>query len=148
VSDNLTTVPLMLGKVSRQGLVVLLTRAASVVLGIASTILLSRLLGPSGFGEFRLGSVLVQLLTGFCVIGLDRALQRYLPILEARASGGSRSLLIRSSSLVVTSSLVFFVVLQLGAPALANFCFHSPEMINVIRACSIKHPRFAMLPFI
>ena len=148
MSDNLTTVPLLLHKVSRQGAVVLLSRAASVLLGVFATILLSRLLGPAGLGKFRLGSVVVQLLTGFSLIGLDRALLRYLPILEARATGGSRTLLLRSSSVVLITSLVLFIALQLGAPALANFYFHSPEMANVIRAFSYQLPVLAFFRFL
>ena len=138
----------MLRKVSRQGAVVLVSRVASVLLGLGSTILLSRLLGPSGLGKFRLGSVVVQLLTGCCLIGLDRALPRYLPILEARAAGGSRTLLIRSSGVVVTISLILFVALQMGAPFLANFYFHSPEMANVIRAFSYQLPVLALFRFL
>ena len=138
----------MLRKVSRQGAVVLISRAAAVILGVASTILLGRLLGPAGLGKFRLGSVMVQLLTGFCLLGLDRALMRYLPVLEARGLGGSRNLLLRSTGVVFTISLALFALLQLAAPALANFYFHSPQMTNVIRAFSYQVPIFALFRFL
>ena len=138
----------MLRKVSRQGAVVLISRAAAVLLGIGSTVLLSRLLGPVGLGKFRLGSVLVQLVTGFCLIGLDRALMRYLPLLEARGIGGSRKLVLRTGALVLTISLALFAALQFAAPLLANFYFRSPDMTNVIRAFSYQIPVFALFRFL
>jgi O-antigen/teichoic acid export membrane protein len=138
----------MLHKVSRQGAVVLLSRGASLFLGIASTVLLSRLLGPAGFGKFRLGSVVVQLVTAFCVLGLDRALFRYLPILEARGEGGSRALLIRSSGLVFAIALACSVALLLAAPIFATSYFHSPGMTDVLRAFSFQLPVFALFRFL
>src|SRR5437870_13259545 len=129
----------MLGKVSRQGAVVLLTRGAALVLGVTSTILLSRLLGPDGLGKFRLGSVLVQLLTAFCVLGLDKALLRYLPVLEARGEKG-RGLLMAGSSLVFVISLALSAVLLLAAPVIATSYFHSPAMTDVIGLFSLQVP--------
>src|SRR5437763_12440434 len=109
----------MLHKVSRQGAVIMVSRGAAVLLGIGATIFLSRLLGPSGFGKFRLGSVAVQLMTGFCILGLDRALMRYLPMLEARGEGGSRALLLRSSAVVLGIAIACSIALLLAAPVLA-----------------------------
>jgi O-antigen/teichoic acid export membrane protein len=114
-----TTIEPMLGKVSRQGAVVFLTRGAALLLGITSTILLSRFLGTAGLGEFRLGSVVVQLVTAFCVLGLDKALLRYVPILEARGENGRR-LLIRGSSVVFVISLALSPVLLLTALTKCN----------------------------
>jgi O-antigen/teichoic acid export membrane protein len=136
----------MLGKVSRQGAVVFLTRGAALLLGITSTILLSRLLGPGGLGKFRLGSVVVQLVTAFCVLGMDRALLRYLPILEARGENGTK-LLITGSSAVFIMSLILSMVLLLAAPAVATFYFHSPEMTSVIRLFSLQVPVLALFRF-
>jgi O-antigen/teichoic acid export membrane protein len=137
----------MLHKVTRQGAVVLLSRGAAVLLGIAATIFLSRLLGPSGFGKFRLGSVAVQLVTGFCLLGLDRALLRYLPSLEARGEGGSRALLLRGTAVVLAIAIAFSVALLFAAPVLAISYFHSPEMTGVLRAFSFQLPVFALFRF-
>lgn len=142
-----TTIGPVLGKVSRQGAVVFLTRGAALLLGITSTILLSRLLGTAGLGEFRLGSVVVQLVTAFCVLGLDKALLRYVPILEARGENG-RGLLIRGSSVVFAISLVLSAVLFLAAPVLATSYFHSPEMTGVIRLFSLQVPVLALFRFL
>jgi len=138
----------VLSNVSRQGVVVLLTRGAALVLGIASTLLLSRLLGPTGLGQFRLGSVVVQLLTTVCLLGLDSGLLRYLPVLEARGGNGSRTLLARSSRVVIASSLVLFLALLLGAPALATYYFHSAEMANVMRVFSLQVPVLVIFRFL
>jgi O-antigen/teichoic acid export membrane protein len=141
------TVAPILGKVSRQGAVVFLTRGAALVLGITSTILLSRLLGPGGLGEFRLGSVLVQLVTAFCVLGLDKALLRYLPVLEACGEKG-RGLLVAGSSVVFIISLALSAVLLLTAPIIATSYFHSPAMTNVIRLFSLQVPVLALFRFL
>src|SRR5438093_5241683 len=142
-----TAIEPMLHKVSRQGAVVFLTRGAAFLLGITSTILLSRLLGTIGLGKFQLGSVVVQLVTGFCLLGLDKALLRYVPILEARGKTW-RSLLIRGSSLVFVISLVLSAVLLLAAPVLATSYFDSPEMTSVIRIFSFQIPVLVLFGFL
>jgi O-antigen/teichoic acid export membrane protein len=142
------TIGSVLSNVSRQGVVVLLTRGAAVFLGIATTILLSRLLGPTGLGQFRLGSVVVQVLTTFCLLGLDAGLLRYLPVLEARGKNGARTLLARSSRVVIASSLVLFLALLLGAPALATYYFHSSGMTNVMRVFSFQVPVLILFRFL
>src|SRR6476619_1144043 len=95
----------MLQQVSLQGVIVLFTRGAALVLGLASSVFLGRLLGPAGYGEFRIGSVVVTLLTSFCLLGQDRALFRYLPMLEMHGKAGARGLLMRASRFVFALSL-------------------------------------------
>jgi O-antigen/teichoic acid export membrane protein len=138
----------VLNNVSRQGVVVLLTRAAALVLGITTTLLLSRLLGPTGLGQFRLGSVVVQLLTTFCLLGLDAGLSRYLPVLEANGGNGSRALLVRSSRVAIAISLALSLALLFAAPALATYYFHSPEMTNVMRVFSLQVPVLVIFRFL
>ena len=138
----------VLHKVTRQGAVVFLSRGASVGLGIISMLFLSRLLGPTGLGKFRLGSVLVQLLTALCLLGMDRGLLRYLPVLETRGDGGSRTLLVRSTTLVVGLSLALSAALFLSAPALATYYFQSPGMTNILRVFSLQLPVFALFRFL
>jgi O-antigen/teichoic acid export membrane protein len=140
--------PALLGVVTRQSAVAFLSRGASFILGIVSIVLLSRLLGPIGLGKFRLGSAVVQLLTAFCVFGLDRGLLRYLPALEARGGRGSRALLLRSGGVVTAISLVFSALLLLGAPSLATYYFHSPPMAEVMRIFSLQIPVFALFRFL
>ena len=138
----------VLSKVSRQAVVVLLTRGASFFLGIASTILLSRLLGTAGLGQFQLGSVVVQLLTVVCLLGLDRGLLRYLPVLETQGGNGGRALLARSSRVVIGISLALSVALLLGAPLLATYYFHSPGMADVLRVFSFQVPVLVLFRFL
>ena len=143
-----TSIGSVLGNVSRQGVVVLLTTGRRTCLGIATTLLLSRLLGPAGLGQFRLGSVVVQLLTTFCLLGLDSGLLRYLPVLETQGGNGSRTLLARSSRVVITISLALSLALLLGAPALATYYFHSPGMTNVMRVFSLQVPVLVLFRFL
>jgi O-antigen/teichoic acid export membrane protein len=141
------TIGSVLSKVSRQAVVVLLSRGAALFFALASTILLSRLLGAAGLGQFQLGSVVVQLLTIFCLLGLDAGLVRYLPVLETHGGNGSRTLLARSSRVVIAISLALSVALLLGAPALATYYFHSPRMTNVLRVFSLQVPVLVLLRF-
>jgi O-antigen/teichoic acid export membrane protein len=142
------TIGSVLSKVSRQAVVVLLSRGASYLLALGSTILLSRLLGTAGLGQFRLGSVVVQLLSIFCLLGLDAALVRYLPVLETRGGNGSRTLLARSGRVVIAISLTLSVALLLGAPALATYYFHSLEMTNVLRVFTLQLPVLVLFRFL
>lgn len=143
-----TTVASVLNKVSRQGGVVLLTRCASFLLGIASAVLVSRLLGPVGLGKFRLGSVVVQLITTFCLLGLDKGLLRYLPILETEEGNRGRTLLARSGRVVIGISLALAVALLMGAPLLATYYFHSPGMADVLRMFSFQVPVLVLFRFL
>lgn len=138
----------MLQNVSRQGATVLVSRGALLVLGLACNILLSRTLGPDGLGRFQLGFVLVQVVTSFCILGLDKALMRYFPLLEAKGSGGRRMLLVQGTGVVVAISVIFSVALVLLAPALARSYFHSREMSGVVRMFCLYLPFFALVRFL
>lgn len=148
VNSKSTGTESILPKVSRQGATVLVSRGALLVLGLASNILLSRTLGPSGLGAYQLGFVLVQLVTSFCILGLDKALMRYLPLLEEKGQGGRRLLLFQGSGVVMAISLFFVTLLLLFAPTLANSYFHAQEMQGVVRAFCIYLPFFALARFL
>lgn len=138
----------ILQNISRQSATVLVSRGALLVLGLASNILLSRVLGPTGLGKYQLGYVLVQLVTSFCVLGLDKALMRYFPILQARGVGGRRLLLIQGAGAVIAISLAFSAVLLLLAPALAVSYFHSSDMKGVVQMFCLYLPFFALARFL
>jgi O-antigen/teichoic acid export membrane protein len=142
-----TTLPALIHNITRQGTVVLLTRGAALLLGFGVAIILARVLGPVGLGKFKLGSVVVALITTYCVLGLDRALLRYIPVLETRGGAGIRRLLLRSGGLVFALSLLFSGLLFVSAPVIADRYFHSPEMTGVLRMFSIQLPVLALLRF-
>lgn len=126
----------------------LVSRGAMLVLGLASNILLSRILGPIGLGKYQLGYVLVQLVTSFCVLGLDKALMRYFPILETRGVGGRRLLLFQGAGMVIAISLAFSAALLLLASVLARSYFHSPDMKGVVQMFCLYLPFFALARFL
>jgi O-antigen/teichoic acid export membrane protein len=138
----------ILQNVSRQGVTVLISRGGLLVLGLGSNILLSRILGPSGLGKYQLGYVLVQLVTSFCILGLDKALMRYLPLLETKKVGGRRLLFIQGTGTVIIISLAFALALLLLAPVLARSYFHSPDMNGVVRMFCLYLPFFALARFL
>jgi hypothetical protein len=59
--------------------------------------------------------VVVQLMTTFCLLGLDSGLPRYLPFLEARGGNGNRTLLVQGSRVAIAISLALSVGLLLAA---------------------------------
>lgn len=137
----------LLPKVSRQGATVLVSRGGLLIFGLASNILLSRTLGAAGLGRFQLGFVLVQLVTTFCILGLDKALMRYLPLLEVRGEGGGRRLLYQGTGVVLAISAVSCALLFLFAPTLASSYFHSEPMTGVLRVFCLYLPLFALFRF-
>jgi O-antigen/teichoic acid export membrane protein len=138
----------VLQNVSRQGATVLVSRGGLLVLGLASNILLSRILGPTGLGKYQLGYVLVQLVTSFCILGLDKALMRYIPLLETRGFGGRRLLFLQGTGTVVLISLGFSAALLLLAPRLAQSYFRAPDMQGVVRMFCLYLPFFALARFL
>jgi O-antigen/teichoic acid export membrane protein len=90
----------------------------------------------------------VQLLTTFCLLGLDRGLLRYLPILEIQGGNGGRALLARSSRVVFAIALALSVALLLSAPTLATYYFHSPGMTDVLRVFSFQLPVLGLFRFL
>jgi O-antigen/teichoic acid export membrane protein len=138
----------ILQNVSRQGVSVLVSRGGLLVLGLASNILLSRILGPTGLGRYQLGYVLVQLVASFCILGLDKSLMRYFPLLETKGIGGRRLLFIQGTGVVVAISAAFSAALLLLAPVLARSYFHSPDMNGVVRMFCLCLPFFALARFL
>src|SRR5205085_9330548 len=88
------------------------------------------------------------LVTTFCILGLDKALMRYFPILETKGGGGRRALLIQGTSVVLAISIAFSTALLFLAPALANSYFHSAEMREVVRVFCLYLPFFALARFL
>jgi O-antigen/teichoic acid export membrane protein len=134
--------------VARQSSTVTLGRGALLILGLGSNILLARTLGTAGVGKFQLGFVLVQLVTSFCILGLDKALMRYFPVLEANGQGGRRRLLYQGVGVVLTISVFFSAVLLISAPILATSYFHSDQMKDVVRMFCLYLPFFALVRFL
>jgi O-antigen/teichoic acid export membrane protein len=127
---------------------VLISRGGLLVLGLGSNILLSRILGPTGLGKYQLGYVLVQLVTSFCILGLDKALMRYIPLLETRGLGGRRRLFMQGTGTVILISLAFSAALLFFAPLLADSYFHSTDMSGVVRIFCLYLPFFALARFL
>jgi O-antigen/teichoic acid export membrane protein len=127
---------------------VLFSRGGLLVLGLAANILLSRILGPTDLGKYQLGYVLVQLAASFCILGLDKALMRYFPLLEARGIGGRKLLFIQGAWIVIAISLAFSTALLFIAPVLASSYFHSPDMKGVVRMFCLCLPFFALVRFL
>lgn len=131
--------------VTRQAAAVVLGKGAFFLIGLGINVLLARMLGAAALGQYQLGLVVAQLASSFCVLGQDKGLMRYLPVLEARCPEAKRTLFIRSLSFVLLASCVFSAVLYYGAPFLANHYFHSASMVTALRAYAFYLPILAMV---
>lgn len=63
----------------RQSLLMMFGNAAAQGFSAIALILISRMLGPSKFGEFSLGFAIALILNRFCDLGLSFAIQKYVP---------------------------------------------------------------------
>lgn len=68
----------------RQSLVVMFGNAAAQCFSAVALILISRLLGPSRFGEFSLGFALALILNRFSDLGLSFAVQKFIPKAQSK----------------------------------------------------------------
>lgn len=79
----------LIGLLSSQGLrqsfVVVVGNTAATAISAIALIVISRLLGPSAFGEFSVGFAVVLIMIRFCDLGLNSALQKYIPRADTSA---------------------------------------------------------------
>lgn len=135
----------IVANVTRQAGAVLFGKGAFFMIGLGLNILLARILGPAALGQFQLGLVVVQLAANFSVLGQDKGLMRYLPVLESRAPESRRRLLTGSVWFVTIWSAVLGTALYFFAPQIAEHYFHTPAMTETIRLYSIYLPILALV---
>ena len=139
--NNFETV---LRRVTKQSGIVFLGKIIFILSGLVSSILLARLLGVSLLGRYQLGFVTVQVISIFCIAGLDKGLIRFIPIFELTDRGKIRKALIHNLLISFIISLLLSALLNINAPSIAENFFHSSEMIEVLRIFSFMIPVFAI----
>jgi len=106
--ESLTERPLE--TVARAGLIVLLSSSIAYALKFIARILLARILGPQGFGEFSTGMAIYTFLSLFAGLGIPVAVTKLIPASRAeerkRIAAASLIAVTMSSALVVALSLL------------------------------------------
>ncbi len=133
--------------ISKQSGITLIGKIVYQVLNFISSVLLARILGASLLGSFQLGLVTVQILSTFSILGFDRGLVRFIPILNYENIGKLKKLLVHNLTLVILISSGFGLILYLNSSFIALKIFHSSEMIQVLKIFSFLLPVLALFTF-
>jgi PST family polysaccharide transporter len=98
-------------RVMRAGLYLSGRSALSIVIGLVNLLLITRLIGPDGYGIYATALGLVLYLRGLASIGLDAWLVRREQEPSARLYGQALTLLVLSGGLVTVLGLALLVAL-------------------------------------
>ena len=115
-----------------------------MLIGLAISIMLARILGPTSLGRYQLGITIIQVATIFSVAGFDRGLIRYLPILKERNNSEARDLFFFNVQYSLVVSVALAAILYIAAPLLSTYYFHSEEMTAVLRIFAFYLPVFTI----
>jgi O-antigen/teichoic acid export membrane protein len=103
----------------RQSIAMVVGNTFATGISAIALILISRLLGPEAFGEFSIGFALVLILIRFCDVGLNSALQKYVP--SAESSKAQNWLFSFATLAKVSLSLAVLLLSLLASPWLADW---------------------------
>jgi len=123
----------ILDSFKQQARIILLGKFIFTILGIITSILLARVLGPRALGQFYLGLAVIHICSVFTVAGFDKGFIRFIPILEIKNPSILRTMLRKNNMTSILISIMVSVLLYYAAPILAEHYFHSDEMIAAIR---------------
>jgi O-antigen/teichoic acid export membrane protein len=104
-------------------------------------IALARLLGSEQFGLYAIGLGCFNLLSVVALAGLDTAVLRFVPALQAQSDTAGIGRIIRAA-LALSSGLgiLFAGALLLSSDAVANRFFHNGEASNVLKVFALSIP--------
>jgi len=115
---------------------------AAVRLGVA--VVVARLLGPSGLGQYILALSLVNGATAVACVGLDRAALRFVAHHQGRAERSEAvGMFLFASAVSATVATIIAVVLFHGASELAAW-LHRPELAAAARIVAVCVPFSAL----
>lgn len=134
------------GQIARGVGISSLGQGLSRLLGYATQVTMAWLYGPGQLGFYVLGITLVQIANILSQFGMDNGVVRY--VAHYRAEGDRRrvrGVIIQALLVTFTVSVVFSILLFIGAGYLANRLFNEPFMETVISAFSISVPFFTLM---
>ena len=134
----------ILGAIAKQSHWVFVGKVIFFIFGFTIRILLARILGPAALGRYQLGLTVVEIVSIFSVLGLDRGLIRFLPIIQTKNSSEGRELFTFNFYISFALSIVLAAAIYLLAPLTSSLYFHSEEMTEVLRIFSLYLPVFSL----
>jgi O-antigen/teichoic acid export membrane protein len=131
--------------ISRQSLFVFSGKISRQVLGFVIGLLIAKALGSSALGDYQLGVVVVHVLAMLAIMGADRGLVRFLPILSRASEGQAKRTIAVSFGLALSASTLLAVLLHGFGPRLGVLLFESESTGMALRAFAFYLPVFTLL---
>lgn len=104
-------------------------------------IVLARLLGPEQFGLYAIGLGCFNLLTVIALAGLDTAVLRFVPALQAQSDAAGIGRILRAALLLSSGLGVLFAgALLLSSDTIANRFLHNGAATNVLNIFALSIP--------
>lgn len=128
---------------AQQCSLVLLSKALFLVLGFSTNVVLARILGASGLGEYYLGIAVIQIASIASLMGLDSGLVRHAPIIQETQPDQLGPLISFAGRVVLIVSTILGACLFVTSPWLAEHYYHSSSMTPILRVFGIYLPFFA-----
>ena len=111
----------------------LIVRVAGAGISFALNVLIARLYGADGAGVYFLALTVMTIATVFGRMGMDNSLLRFVAAHAASGEWGEVEGVHRKGMRIAwTASLVSASVMAAGAPLLARYAFHKPELTGAM----------------
>lgn len=134
-SDELTGIA---EKAARGGMFLFVGNTSSTVILAVGSIVIARLLGPSGYGLYSLTLLAPVLLVSFADVGMSYALVRLPAKLRSEGDFDGTSRMIQLGFLLKLSvSLMAFLACYVGADLIAVSLLNRPELAGLLRLASV-----------
>ncbi len=125
-------------RIGTGSLVIMLGFATGSVLEYVVKIIIARWLGPGEYGVFVQGLAVVQVAAVVAIVGLHRAMPRFISYERGREKMGAVGAAVRTGTAVVAvGGVVTAAALYLAAPVLATAVFQEPGLVRVLRVLAV-----------
>lgn len=122
--------------------------AATGVLGIARTALLTKTISVAGYGEVLIVLELTRFLSAFADVGIHDLIFRFYSRFRAREDADATSALLQIAAVLsVTQGIVLTAALYLGAPVLAEWIYGDPRLAPLFRTYAVAALFLSMTGF-
>lgn len=134
-SDELAT---MAQKAARGGLFLFVGNAISTVILAIGTIIVARLVGPSGYGLYTVALVIPVFLVSLSDGGMNFAVVRLPARLRSEGNYARANMVLRLGLLIkLTSSTVAFLICYAFSTAIAAIMLNRPELAGLLQLASL-----------
>ena len=130
----------------KKGSLALIIRAGGMLTQYIFVLVVARMLGAKALGTFTLSYTVVQLVATISQMGLENLLVRIIAAKKAIGDFGAvKTTYKQIVKLTTISSFFWTFCLVLGAPYIATYLFHKPEIATSIRVIGFSLPPFVLM---